>query len=93
MKFLFYGEYIKNHLCITRIRFPNKFPWYHFKRSDYSINNHNNIIGKTFLGHNFKTAKGITIDLKDDDLVLKYFDAINEKFWFNNIHLEEGIIN
>lgn len=90
MKFVFKAKVIDSCICLVSIRKFEEDTWYHFKRKDWLLRRHIPIVQQVIGSKNFTSYRQITVNLNKFENVLEYFDAIKEKFRFNDYYLEKG---
>ena len=90
MKFVFYAKMMKGCLCVISIRKNDQMEWYHFRRSNWSIKSHIQIVQKTIESYQFSNYRQIPINITRAINVLEYYDAINDRFFFKGYPLEKG---
>lgn len=90
MKFVFLAKILNGSVCVTAIRKFEDAEWYHFKRNDWHITNHIDIVQRLVGSKNFVNYQQVTVDIVRPINVLSYYDAINDRFFFKDYYLEKG---
>lgn len=90
MKVVFLAKIIDGCVCIVSIRKFEEETWFHFKRRDWLIRFHQDIVQLKISEKNFTSYKQFTINLTRTVNILAYYDAISDNFIFNGIPLEQG---
>ena len=78
MKFVFMAKRVQGDLCVVAIRRLSSGTWFHFRRRDWAIKNHNPFVQDRVRAAHFALHRQIEINLAEPVDVLQYFDALRE---------------